>query len=571
MKKYTLFFAFCSLLAAFFPIQLFSQCSSGQHEVKVSLEINGAWTKLGWDMFDIQGNPVMSRLKMPSNSSNSWVYDSACVATNTVLKFRIFDGKGFGLCCEYGDGTYIVEVDGQQVVRGGAFFRPEESFIFQVNKPQVDANLREIYLQDTLASYVHWIRGRVYNSGQTPISSFRINWTIGQEGVRSHEYSGLNIQPGEEFKWTHPYGWDASQMGTFGFKSWISEVNGAADMLAANDSIAYPILIYKPLRNVLTEYITNFYCGPCADWMHAIKERVNMNQSFAFALGIHSDGWGGLDVFYLASPVDNKGRYDYYGVSSHPNARLMGLSPGSYPAKHITTSRLQAESRLASPFEISVPVVSMMGNQLSYSAEVSTPNGHSEGNLVVHVGIVERHAELPTVQPNGEHGGDWVMRKMLPDYNGTPVSSSWTAGQTHQVQGSFNITNALNNDNLGVLVFVQNSVTKKIYNVNYAPVKGPDTSIPSTGIDNPTALRQLSVYPNPVQETLFVETELSAASQISLRLVNAQGQIIRQLAHPAASGSQAYRLEVEGLASGLYFLSIYADGVLAHSQKVWKR
>lgn len=567
MKKQILLFFTVCLFASFSPTSTQAQCSSGQHLVKVSLEINGAWTKLGWDMFDMTGTHIMSRPNMPSNSSDTWVYDSACVASGTVLKYRIFDGKGYGLCCEYGDGIYTVEVDGNEVLRGGPFLRPEESFVFQVDAPATDANLREIYLNDTLASYIHWVRGRVHNTGQSAINSFTVNWTIGQEGVRTHQFTGLNIPAGEQYKWTHPFGWDANQMGDFQFKSWISDVNGSTDLLAANDSVNQSIHIYKPLRNVLAEYITNFYCGPCARWMVNIKERVNLSQSFAFALGLHSDGWSGRDIFYQASPVDMQGRIDFYNNSSHPSARLMGAIPGSYPAKHITQSRMQQESRMASPFDITVPVVTMTGNQLDYAADITSPSGFNNANLVVHVAIVERHISLP-VQPNGETYGDWVLRKMLPDYNGTAAPASWTSGMAHPVNGSFTVTNAIDNENLGVLVFIQNSATREIYNVNYAPVKGPDTTIPSTGIDN-SLLETVSIYPNPTSDVLFVKTELLSASAVNLQLVNMNGQVVRTLTHATASGRQAYRLELTDLAKGIYFLNIFADGKLAHGQKVW--
>jgi hypothetical protein len=568
MKKYTFLTLAVVFLLSLSPIFLHAQCSSGQHLVKVSLEINGAWTQLGWDMYDMTGTHIMSRPNMPSNSSNSWVYDSACVATGTVLKYRIFDGKGFGLCCEYGDGVHIVEVDGQEVLRGGPFFRPEENFVFQVNKPQIDANYREIYLNDTLASYIHWVRGRVHNTGTNPITDLTVNWTIGGEGVRTHTFSGLNILPGEEYRWTHPYGWDANQMGDFEFKSWISDVNGSPDLLAANDSIHQMIHIYQPKRNVLAEYITNFYCGPCARWMVNIKERVNLNQSFAFALGLHSDGWGGNDIFYQASPVDMQGRIDFYNTNSHPNARLMGISPGSYPAKHITQSRLQQESRIASPFEISVPVVSMTGNQLDYSADITAPNGRNEANLAVHVAIVERHIEL-SPQPNGETYGDWVLRKMLPDFNGTAAPATWTNGQVLPVQGSFTVTNAIDTDNLGVLVFIQNTATRVIYNVNYAPLKGPDTSIPSTSIDEQGPLQHIKIYPNPASDVVFVEAEFAQASEVELQLSNAHGQVVKKLSHQAFIGRQAYRLELNDLAGGLYFLSVVADERISYSGKVW--
>merc|ERR1739836_344357 len=53
----------------------------------------------------------------PSNSVNSFW---KCLSSGSYT-FTITDGYGDGLCCSYGNGGYVVEVDDEEVISGGDF------------------------------------------------------------------------------------------------------------------------------------------------------------------------------------------------------------------------------------------------------------------------------------------------------------------------------------------------------------------------------------------------------------------------------------------------------------------
>lgn len=64
----------------------------------------------------------------------------------------------------------------------------------------------------------------------------------------------------------------------------------------------------------------------------------------------------------------------------------------------------------------------------------------------------------------------------------------------------------------------------------------------------------LTLYPNPVTEQLFFDWEGQNFGQVSVELLNASGQVVRN--EKVAAGSQ---IGVADLPKGLYFARVYAD------------
>lgn len=69
----------------------------------------------------------------------------------------------------------------------------------------------------------------------------------------------------------------------------------------------------------------------------------------------------------------------------------------------------------------------------------------------------------------------------------------------------------------------------------------------------------VSIFPNPASNQAFVDVKLNTSSDISIRLFNAVGQNLGQLNSVESLGG-LFSLPVEGLANGLYFVEITANG-----------
>merc|ERR1712029_47652 len=104
------------------------QCAScGKSKVDVEIAIDNYGEETAYDIKDASGNKVMEGSGWPANSVNSFW---KCFSSGTY-KFKITDGYGDGLCCSYGNGGYVVEVDDDEVASGGQF-GSEETKTFEI-------------------------------------------------------------------------------------------------------------------------------------------------------------------------------------------------------------------------------------------------------------------------------------------------------------------------------------------------------------------------------------------------------------------------------------------------------
>ena len=83
-----------------------------------------------------------------------------------------------------------------------------------------------------------------------------------------------------------------------------------------------------------------------------------------------------------------------------------------------------------------------------------------------------------------------------------------------------------------------------------------DTIIPGlwNSINNPSNENNLSIYPNPTKDYLFIET--SSLQNAQIEIFNATG---KQISKQQFSQSNKYRVNLQELKTGIYFIRIYID------------
>ena len=90
-----------------------------------------------------------------------------------------------------------------------------------------------------------------------------------------------------------------------------------------------------------------------------------------------------------------------------------------------------------------------------------------------------------------------------------------------------------------------------------------------TGISENTSLvNSITVFPNPVSQYLNLSCNLEAGKTTELFIYNGTGQMVKHFSALETSvGENKFKLEVSGLASGIYYLQIHLDGVLAKKER----
>jgi hypothetical protein len=221
-------------------------------------------------------------------------------------------------------------------------------------------------------------------------------------------------------------------------------------------------------RLVLIEEATNASCGPCASQNPAFDILLNQNRDKLTAIKYH---WyfPGYDPMNQQNETENNGRVGYYGINGVPTATIDGDIPNgptfSYPGgPHGYTQALIDEYYAhPSPFNIymshhfSADQDSIFVDMMIEATEAIT------ANLVAQMVVVEKHIYFASPPgSNGEKTFLDVMKKMIPDQYGTPLPASFQPGEYLIIQGSWNLQNIYDMDEIGVVGFIQENSSKNV-------------------------------------------------------------------------------------------------------------
>ena len=245
-------------------------------------------------------------------------------------------------------------------------------------------------------------------------------------------------------------------------------------------------------RLVLFEHFTQASCGPCASQNPPFTALLANNSSKAVKIA-YQTSWPGTDPMNAANPSEVSTRRNYYAVNAVPSVRNVSMfAAGTSPA-NVTQSQIDARYNTTPDWSVtvthqltsgydSVQVVVLVGNATS-----STLTSGSTGSLKLHLMMVEETITYSSPPgSNGETVFHNVMRKMVPNDNGTTLANSWTAGQSQSLQFKIPLPTYLANlGEIAFVAFVQDDSNKDIKNAAFSPkqaVSGlADASIASIG------------------------------------------------------------------------------------------
>lgn len=95
------------------------------------------------------------------------------------------------------------------------------------------------------------------------------------------------------------------------------------------------------------------------------------------------------------------------------------------------------------------------------------------------------------------------------------------------------------------------------------------TTNTTVGIHELGNISNLSLYPNPASEHLFVSYRAESAQELSVNMTDLAGKSVMQTSWHGLSGDNTLPLDVNGLESGVYFVTI-SDGTSAKTIKFVK-
>ncbi len=249
-------------------------------------------------------------------------------------------------------------------------------------------------------------------------------------------------------------------------------------------------LFSQTQRLVLIEEATNASCGPCASQNPAFDALLNSNRDKLTAIKYH---WyfPGYDPMHNHNVVQNNARVSYYGINGVPTAMIDGViengSGFSYPGgPHGYTQQIINEYyEIPSSFEIDLyHEITPAEDSIHIWMRIRAAEDITSGSLVAHIVVIEK--EIHFSNPPGNNGEtDFldVMKKMLPNEQGTSLTGSWQEGEYLILKESWKLQNIYDMDQLGVVGFIQRNTSKSVKQAGnsdteqFAPYYDTDVSL----------------------------------------------------------------------------------------------
>ncbi len=214
---------------------------------------------------------------------------------------------------------------------------------------------------------------------------------------------------------------------------------------------------YPGDRMMLLEFFTSSTCAPCAANNPILTAFVNSQNPERLAAIAYHMNWPspGNDPMYLYNPNDNNARRTYYNVNSIPQSFFDGIYGISPPYSQSTFQYYYGmRENVLSPVTILVTDSVLSGDSLLVRVTVYGESYLSNPNATLHIAVLENHIHYQYPPgTNGETDFYWVMRKMFPNGNGSPITLF--PGTIQTVEYRFKRDTIWNQNEVSYLAFVQ--------------------------------------------------------------------------------------------------------------------
>lgn len=428
--------------------------------------------------------------------------------------------------------------------------------------------------------------GVANDSGASAITSMDMNYSVNGNPPVTQTISGIaGFNPLTSYNWSMNSTnstFTPATPGIYTVKYWASNLNGSNNNVNKDTLVAQfmaPDSIQP--KTVLFEEFMNASCNPCMYASPNLDGVLSSTQSICIPIRYHVS-WPGIDYMNKATwiPNDSERTFNYYGVNAVPDARMDGStdeSPGS-----VTTSDIQTENTLGSPFKIRITACSFDKSTDTYSVTASIKSyGTFAAGLAAQAVLTvdtikyaqdQSQEDPPSSFPNPNPQSYYQYVVNFPE-----VVEQMMTGPTGQTLGAFSPeqTQTINvtwkkthpwgvnratwkYDSLfpgeHIVVFVQDNNSQYVYQAASAAVNG------LTGVQDLSNGVSFEMYPNPTNSNTNIAFTLAKDQNVTIQVYNMLGQQVyadNQGTLPA--GEHTVIINSAGMQNGVYFVRFIAD------------
>ncbi|MBL0333522.1 MAG: T9SS type A sorting domain-containing protein [Chlorobiota bacterium] len=407
--------------------------------------------------------------------------------------------------------------------------------------------------------------GYFRNLGAKPVTEVELSYAIDGGAPISKIIGGLNIAPMEFATLTHPTNFAITGSGSKDIEVWVSKINGSSDGNPGDDKASLTLNIKEmpPERKILHEVFTSSTCPPCNPGNANLKNVLNDHSDREFTVVKYQQDFPGTGDPYCTS--ETVARRNYYKVNAIPNMQVNGGWNGN--AQSYTEDLFQQFSEGENTLKLNANF-SMVGNKVHVDVDM-TPLQDLTGTHTLQVLICEK-LTTKNVKTNGEVEFEDVVKKMLPDQNGTAFTgltkgTKVTKSFDYEFKGSYRLSkdgasanriklatehSVENFENLEVVAFLQNKTTNEVIQSNWG------VKVPPAGINDNTVENQFNLFPNPVTDALNIEFYSNTNKRAEFSMFNVNGEKVSEGLLNTNVGPNKANISTDGFSSGNYTISL---------------
>ncbi len=333
---------------------------------------------------------------------------------------------------------------------------------------------------------------------------------------------------------------------------------GSDGISSNHDGIAFDdIWIGERNRNVLLEHFTNTTDIPSSNANAAVNLITKNRKADVINIQYHTN-FPGSDPFYTANPADASARILFYGLTRVPYTFIDGGFNSEGFARifdnnlaKIDSNVVTKRSLINSHFNISLPFAEISDGILSVKCRIKALEADSTENLTLFIAVTEKINNKVT-GALGEKEFCNVFRKFIPDAGGILLKNKWAAGEELTLsEKSWIIDKVLHNSDIEIIAFIQNTVSKEIYQ-SFSIIK-PDITTGSEELYS-MGKNRFILYPNPAVNNLTIEFAEPLARDADMKIIDIQGIEINSW--KIGSGTSEFIINDLSLKPGIYFVRI---------------
>lgn len=407
------------------------------------------------------------------------------------------------------------------------------------------------------------------NIGSSTVSSADFAYSInGGAAVDGSASGSVNIASFAKSTLNHSTKWAPTAVGLYTIKVWPTKVNGSADENSSNDTVTFKLNVIDKFvdRKILNEVFTSSTCGPCT--AGNINYNNIISQKSKHSTIKYQVYWPGTGDPYCTQEV--RDRTTYYGINSVPRMEVDGGWDGN--AGSFSAGLYDDFQSKPSFVEITGSVALTWKNTITLDVTLNPLLDNASTNLKLHAVIVEG-VTYANKKTNGEKEFESVMKKMMTGSVGQVLASmkkdtkvtkkiayTFNGGYRLSLDGSAaqHINHLSENsvetwDDLAVVVFVQDAITKEILQSETFPI----AMVGVEAVD-----QNLKLYPNPANDVFNVEAEEMGNAGVVVSDI--QGKTV----YTGTMNAGKLSMNVASWSEGVYMVSVNGNSKNLNSKIV---